>query len=64
FGGRVHSTGFATAAKRHDEGVLISIKDGGTLLDYEDEDPEIRRRFEAALRVTGVPCEMPQFAKA
>ena len=47
FGGRVHPTGFATAAKRHDEGVLMSIKNGGTLLEYEDEDPEIRRRFEA-----------------
>jgi oxalate decarboxylase/phosphoglucose isomerase-like protein (cupin superfamily) len=63
FGGRVHPTGFATAAKRHDEGVLISIKNGGTLLEYEDEDPEIRRRFEQSLRVAGVRCEMPQFAK-
>lgn len=63
FGGRVHPTGFATAAKRHDEGVLISIKNGGTLLEYEDEDPEIRRRFEQSLRDAGVRCEMPEFAK-
>jgi len=63
FGGRVHPTGFATAAKRHDEGVLMSIKNGGTLLEYEDEDPEIRRRFESRLKSTGVRCEMPQFAR-
>ena len=63
FGGRVHPTGFATAAKRHDEGVLMSIKNGGTLLEYEDEDPEIRRRFESKLKSTGVRCEMPQFAR-
>ena len=63
FGGRVHPTGFATAAKRHDEGVLMSIKNGGTLLEYEDEDREIRRRFESRLKSTGVRCEMPQFAR-
>jgi oxalate decarboxylase/phosphoglucose isomerase-like protein (cupin superfamily) len=62
FGGRIHPTGFATAAKRHDEGVLVSVRNGGTLIEYEDEDPEIRRRFETALKSRGVRCEMPEFA--
>jgi oxalate decarboxylase/phosphoglucose isomerase-like protein (cupin superfamily) len=63
FGGRLHPTGFATAAKRHDEGVLVSVKNGGTLIEYEDEDPAIRCRFEKALARAGVRCEMPQFAR-
>jgi oxalate decarboxylase/phosphoglucose isomerase-like protein (cupin superfamily) len=64
FGGRLHPTGFATAAKRHDEGVLVSVKNGGTLIEYQDEDPEIRRRFENALKETGVRCAMPKVASA
>ena len=64
FGGRLHPTGFATAAKRHDEGVLVSVKNGGTLIEYEDEDPAIRSRFESALAGSGVRCEMPKFVAA
>lgn len=64
FGGRIHPTGFATAAKRHDEGVLVSVKNGGTLIEYEDEDPTIRSRFESALVGTGIRCEMPKFVAA
>jgi hypothetical protein len=56
--------GFYTAMKRQDDGVVISIKNGGTMIDYEDEDPEIRRRFEAELKRAGVPCEMPQVSYA
>ena len=41
--------------------VLVSVKNGGTLIEYEDEDPAIRRRFENALAGTGVHCEMPKF---
>lgn len=59
FGGRIHPTGFSTAAKRQDDGVYLPIKKGGTLIDYEDEDPEVRRRFEATLRSEGVACSMP-----
>ena len=39
FGGRVHPTGFATAAKCDDEEVPHIHKKRGTLLEYEDEDP-------------------------
>jgi len=60
YGGRVNPTGFKLAAKRHEEGTTTSIKDGGTMIEYEDEDPEIRRRFEAKLKRAGITCEMPQ----
>ena len=39
--------------------VSISVREGGTLVEFEDEDPEIRRRFEEALRKEGVECSMP-----
>jgi hypothetical protein len=41
------------------EGPTTSLREGGTVIDYEDEDPEIRIRFEEALRREGVPCKMP-----
>jgi hypothetical protein len=43
------------------EGVRTSTRDGGTLIEYEDEDPQIRRDFENAIKNMGVPMEMPQF---
>jgi hypothetical protein len=45
-------------------GVVESIKEGGTMIKYEDEDPQIRRDFEAALREAGVPCHMPPAGKS
>ena len=36
-----------------------SVREGGTLIEYEDEDPEIRRRFEEELRKDGIECRMP-----
>jgi mannose-6-phosphate isomerase-like protein (cupin superfamily) len=33
--------------------------EGGTVLDYESEDPEVRRRFQEALKREGVANEMP-----
>jgi hypothetical protein len=38
---------------------LISSRDGGTLIDYEDEDPQVRSDYEAALRQNGLVCTMP-----
>lgn len=49
-------------AAQQEMGVIISIKKGGTLIEYEDEDPQIRRDFEVALRQAGVPCRMPPVA--
>jgi len=59
YGSRIHRTGFHLAAQRKTDGVYISVKEGGTMIEYEDEDPEIRRQYEAALKRTGVPCKMP-----
>jgi quercetin dioxygenase-like cupin family protein len=35
-------------------GVYTSLKQGGTLIEYEDEDPEIRRRYDAELQKKGI----------
>lgn len=59
YGSRVHPIGFKIAEKRSEDGVYIDVKRGGTLIEYADEDPEIRRHYEDELRKTGVPCQMP-----
>ncbi len=38
---------------------MISTRKGGTLIEYEDEDPEIRRRFILELEQNGVESTMP-----
>jgi quercetin dioxygenase-like cupin family protein len=38
---------------------VVSMKDGGNMIEFEDEDPAIRRDFEAALKAEGMPCQMP-----
>jgi quercetin dioxygenase-like cupin family protein len=40
-------------------GVVTSIKKGGTLIEYEDEDPQVRSEYEAALKKAGVSMQMP-----
>ena len=34
------------------------------MIEYEDEDPQIRRDFEASIDKVGVSMEMPQFEYA
>ena len=46
------------------EGVRTSVREGGTMIEYEDEDPQIRLDFEASIEKVGVPMEMPQFEYA
>jgi hypothetical protein len=46
------------------EGVRTSVREGGTMIEYEDEDPQIRADFEEAVAKVAVPMEMPQFAYA
>ncbi len=36
-----------------------SYREGGTLIEYEDEDPQIRADFEAELRAKGIESTMP-----
>ncbi|HET8562656.1 MAG TPA: hypothetical protein VFM35_02165 [Candidatus Binatia bacterium] len=44
--------GIRVAAMR--AGVYTSVKHGGTLIEYQDEDPEIRRRYDAELQKNGI----------
>ena len=59
YGSRKHKMGFYVAAQKRGGGVFISIKERGTLIEYDDEDREIRRIYEAALGRTGIPSAMP-----
>lgn len=43
--------------------VFVSEKEGGVLIKYLDEDPEIRRHFEEELARNGVECAMPSLAE-
>jgi mannose-6-phosphate isomerase-like protein (cupin superfamily) len=45
-------------------GVYTSVKKGGTLIEYEDEDPEIRRTYEAELERKGIAPDMNYAAAA
>jgi len=35
------------------------MKEGGTLIEYEDEDPEIRRTYQAEAKAKGIAFAMP-----
>ena len=59
YGSRLHPIGFKIADKRSEDGVYIDVKKGGTLIEYADEDPHIRKHYVEELKKTGVPCEMP-----
>jgi len=54
-GGRVYPTGFYSCLKKYDDAVMTSLKDGGTMIDYDEEDPEIKIRFEKSLKENGTP---------
>jgi oxalate decarboxylase/phosphoglucose isomerase-like protein (cupin superfamily) len=60
YGSRIHPLGFKIADKRSEDGVYIDVKRGGTLIEYADEDPHIRKHYEDKMRKTGVQCEMPK----
>jgi oxalate decarboxylase/phosphoglucose isomerase-like protein (cupin superfamily) len=59
YGSRIHPIGFKIADKRSEDGVYIDVKRGGTLIEYADEDPYIRKHYEDELKKTGVASEMP-----
>jgi oxalate decarboxylase/phosphoglucose isomerase-like protein (cupin superfamily) len=59
YGSRIHPIGFKIADKRSEDGVYIDVKRGGTLIEYADEDPYIRKHYEEEMKKTGVPCQMP-----
>ncbi len=37
----------------------VSTREGGPLVDFEDEDPQVRGRFEEELKEDGIECTMP-----
>jgi oxalate decarboxylase/phosphoglucose isomerase-like protein (cupin superfamily) len=45
-------------------GVYTSVKQGGTLIEYTDEDPEIRRAYQAELASKGIEPDMNYAAAA
>ena len=55
-------TGFSLAGGRYGDGILKSIREGGTMIEYEDEDPEIRRKFRDILKKENVSFTMPEVA--
>jgi len=59
YGSRLHTLGFTLPAKRQEDGVYLTAKQGGTLIDYDEEDPQIRQNYDAALKRTGVVSKMP-----
>jgi mannose-6-phosphate isomerase-like protein (cupin superfamily) len=59
YGSRIHPIGFKIADKRSEDGVYIDVKQGGTLIEYADEDPHIRQHYENELLRTGVKSAMP-----
>jgi hypothetical protein len=40
--------------QKTDDDVFRGVKQGGWMIPYEDEDPEIPRRYQVALRSNGV----------
>jgi len=59
YGSRIHPIGFKIADKRSEDGVYIDVKQGGTLIEYADEDPFIRKHYEDECKKTGVKSAMP-----
>lgn len=55
--GQRHAGGGQQAAPRHAS--LVSTRKGGTMVEYADEDAEIRRLYRAELLKAGVPYTMP-----
>jgi len=56
------SSGFDPLAPEREEQFAASqesVREGGRLIDYADEDPEVRRRYRAELERKSVPFDMP-----
>ena len=59
YGSSYYFTGFHhKSVHQIEDGTYISVRKGGNLIEYEDEDPEIRTRYEAELAKQGIPCDM------
>jgi gentisate 1,2-dioxygenase len=65
-GSSENPTGFRRSGNRYvpgkGQGVYVSYRDGGALIEYEDEDPFIKPDFEKRLKAVGIESKMPDFA--
>lgn len=59
FGSRLHPLGFKVTLQSSNDDVFIDVKKGGNMIDYPSEDPEIRLRYEAALKERQIASQMP-----
>ncbi len=55
YGSKKHAVRFHDFQQR--EGAIVSTRQGGTMIDFEDEDPEIPRQYREALARAGVPYQ-------
>lgn len=63
-GSSVNPTGFRRSGWRvvkGKPGVYVSYREGGTLIEYEDEDPQIKVDFEKELAKEGIASQMPSW---
>jgi quercetin dioxygenase-like cupin family protein len=63
-GSSENPTGFRRSGNRTVKGVpgvYVSYREGGTLIEYPDEDPCIKPEFERRLKEVGIPSQMPDF---
>ena len=49
----------STTRSADGDSVMVPVREGGQLINYEDEDPEVRRYFTEANAREGVECAMP-----
>ena len=54
YGSRIHPLGFKVSHQKTDDDVFRSVDEGGWMIPYENEDPEIALRYQAALKANGV----------
>jgi mannose-6-phosphate isomerase-like protein (cupin superfamily) len=63
-GSSENPTGFRRSGNRSVNGipgVYVSYRKGGTLIEYEDEDPFIKPDYERRLKAVGIESKMPAF---
>jgi hypothetical protein len=54
YGSRLFPLGFKVSHQKTDDDVFRGVKQGGWMIPYEDEDPQIPYRYQAALKANGV----------
>ena len=65
YGGAQHGhIDMSTSARMKKGQNMTSVGEGGTLIEYEEEDPQIRRDYEVRLKKEGIACQMPDIVSA